>query len=288
MDAGEQDGYLQLWVAGTSMTALTADTKLMPLLPLMLRPQANHGLVIAFGMGTAFRASIVAGVRTDAVELVPSVPAMFQWFYPDAPDVLANPAGHVVVADGRNYVALTTQTYDFVVVDPPPPIESSGVSVISSLEFYQAAKARLNAQGVMVQWVPYGQTLDEFLAHVRTFSSVFANVRVIAGAGGYGFYMIGSDGPVDLTAGGISAVLDRPGVLADVNGAPDSHQRSADQWTQMLLGLTWASGDQLRAAVGPGPLITDDRPLPEYFLIRRLTHPDAPLVNLGGLRALLH
>ena len=87
----------------------------------------------------------------------------------------------MIVADGRNHVELTDETYDFVVVDPPPPIESSGVSVISSLEFYQAAKARLNPDGVMVQWVPYGQTLDEFLAHVRTYLQVFPNVRVIAG-----------------------------------------------------------------------------------------------------------
>ena len=50
----------------------------------------------------------------------------------------------------------------------------------------------------MMQWVPYGQSLDEFLAHVRTFREVFPNVRVIAGPGGYGFYMLGSDGPVDL------------------------------------------------------------------------------------------
>ena len=38
-----------------------------------------------------------------------------------------------------------------------------------------------------------------------------------------------------------------------------------------------------------GPLITDDRPLPEYFLIRRLTQPkNTPGMNLGTLRALLH
>ena len=285
--AGEASGFPQLWVAGTSMTLITVDTKFMPLLPLMLRPNTSHGLAIAFGMGTAFRSSLNAGVRTDVVELVPSVPDMFRWFYPDAQQVLANPDGHVVITDGRNYVELTSNTYDFVIVDPPPPIESSGVSVISSLEFYRAAKTRLNAGGVMVQWVPYGQTLDDFLAHVRTFLAVFPNVHVIQGAGGWGFYMIGSDGPVDLSADGIAAVLNRPGVLADVNSAPDSQQRTVQQWSDTLLGLTWASGDQLRTAVGPGPLVTDDRPLPEYFLIRRLMNPDAPLLSMGGLQALL-
>ena len=286
--AGERNGFKQLWVAGTSMTIITVDTKFMPLLPLMLRPNASRGLAIAFGMGTAFRTSLLAGVQTDVVELVPSVPQMFHWYYPDAAQVLADPKGKVIIADGRNHVELTNATYDFVIVDPPPPIESSGVSVISSLEFYQAAKARLSPGGVMVQWVPYGQTLDEFLDHVRTFMTVFPNVRVIAGAGGYGFYMIGSDGPVDLSSAGIAAALNRPGVLADVDDAPDSHQRTVAQWTDTLLGLTWAAGEQLRATVGSGPLITDDRPLPEYFLIRRLTDPNATMLSLGALRALLH
>ena len=182
---------------------------------------------------------------------------------------------------------LTEETYDFVVVDPPPPIESAGVSVISSLEFYQAAKRKLTADGVMVQWVPYGQTLDEFLAHVRTFQQVFANVRVIAGAGGYGFYMIGSDGSVDLDPAQMTAVLERPGVLEDVNSAPDSKQRTVEDWVNTLLGLTWASGDELTAAVGDGPLITDDRPLPEYFLLRRLQDPNATRLTFGALQSLL-
>ena len=174
-----------------------------------------------------------------------------------------------------------------MVVDPPPPIESAGVSVISSLEFYQAAKARLNPDGVMVQWVPYGQTMEEFLAHVRTYLQVFPNVRVIAGAGGYGFYMIGSDGSVDLDPAMMAAALERPGVLEDVNSAPDSKQRSVDDWVQTLLRNTWASGDKLRTAVGDGPLITDDRPLPEYFLLRRIADPNAPRMSWAGLQALL-
>jgi spermidine synthase len=287
VEAGQVGPTPQIWVAGTSMTLVTVDTKLMPLLPLALRPDAKRGLVIAFGMGTAFRTALNAGVGADAVELVPSVPKMFHWFYPDAEQVLADPDGRVIVADGRNHVELTDETYDFVVVDPPPPIESSGVSVISSLEFYQAAKARLNQEGVMVQWVPYGQTQDEFLAHVRTLLDVFANVRVIAGAGGYGFYMIGSDGSVDLTDDGLRAVLERPGVLEDLNGAPDSQGRTVDDWVTTLRGLTWAAGDELRRAVGEGQLITDDRPLPEYFLLRRLANPDAPMLSLRALRALL-
>ncbi len=196
------------------------------------------------------------------------------------PRSVENPLGRVIVADGRNHVELTDETYDFVVVDPPPPIESSGVSVISSLEFYEAAKARLNPDGVMMQWVPYGQSLDDFLAHVRTFLDVFPNVRVMAGPGGHGFYMLGSDGPVDLDRATMTEVLSRPGVLEDVNDAPDAGGLTANQWVDRLLALNVDAGDHLRAGVGDGPLITDDRPLPEYFLLRRRANPDAvPLTH---------
>ena len=74
----------ELWVTGTSMTLLTVDAKLMPVLPLMLRPDSKTALTVAFGMGSAFRSALIAGLKTDAVELVPSVPMMFGFFYPDA------------------------------------------------------------------------------------------------------------------------------------------------------------------------------------------------------------
>jgi hypothetical protein len=98
--------------------------------------------------------------------------------------------------------------------------------------------------------------------------------------------MIGSDGSVDLTADGLETALARPGVLADVNSAPDSHNRSAADWASVFASNTWASNDQLRALVGTGPLITDDRPLPEYFILRRLSNPNAAPLTFQGLRAL--
>ncbi len=185
----------------------------MPVLPLILRPNSTKDLTVAFGMGSAWRAALNAGLTATAVELVPSVPEMFGVFYPDAPRSWPIPRATIIIADGRNHVELTTDHYDIIVIDPPPPIETAGVSVISSLEYYQAAKARLNPGGVMMQWIPYGQTLDEFKAHVRTYASVFPHVIICFGPGGFGLFMLGSDQPISFDPASINEVLSRPGIV---------------------------------------------------------------------------
>ena len=276
VQAGQISSTPELWVAGTSMTLLTIDAKLMPVLPLIARPDSTRALVVAFGMGSAFRGALIAGLRTDAVELVPSVPDMFGWYYPDADAVLANPNGRVIVTDGRNHLELTTDRFDIIVTDPPPPIESSGAAVISSKEYYEAGRDHLNDGGIMMQWTPYGGPADDFRDHIRTFASVFPNVTLVKGAGGYGIYMLGSSEPIAFDEASIRAVLARPGVLEDISSAYDSPASTVDAWVSVIARQTWLTGDAVGAAVGAGPLITDDRPRPEYFLLRRLLGSGVP------------
>jgi spermidine synthase len=286
VQAGSVGGYAQLWVTGTSMTALTVDVKLMPILPLILRPSSATNLTVAFGMGSAWRAALNAGLTSTAVELVPSVPAMFGIFYPDAPEVMANPKGNIIIADGRNHVELTTDHYDMIIVDPPPPIETAGVSVISSLEFYQAARTRLNPGGVMMQWIPYGQTLDEFKDHVRTYASVFPHVIIVFGPGGNGLYMLGSNDPISFDPATIQSVLSRPGIVQDLSSARDSPAHDAAGWAAEIPKLIWLQGDQVMKFAGSGPMVTDDHPLPEYFLLRHLFGPPSPQMTGPLLQSL--
>jgi spermidine synthase len=270
VQAGKKDVTAELWVGGTSMTLLTVDAKLMPILPLIARPDSDRALVVAFGMGTAFRSALIAGLETDAVELVPSVPKMFGHYYPDAEEVLADPRGRVIVADGRNHLELTPDRFDIIVTDPPPPIQSSGVSVISSLEYYQQGRAHLTDGGVMMQWTPFGTSESELKEHIRTFASVFEHVTAIRGPGGYGFYMLGSSQPIEISPDATRRILGLPGVLQDISSAYDSPASTVDEWLTVLEGQAWIADAQLRAYVGDGPLITDDQPRPEYFLLRGL------------------
>jgi spermidine synthase len=285
VESGQKASTPELWVAGTSMTILTVDAKMMPILPLIARPTSTRALVVAFGMGTSFRSALIAGLRTDVVELVPSVPKMFGFYYPDAAAVLADPNGRVIIADGRNHLELTNDRFDIIVTDPPPPIESSGASVISSREYYQAGHDHLTPGGVMMEWVPWGQTIDELKTHVRAFAAAFPQVMTVFGPGGYGMYMLGSDDPIAFDHGAVQTVLERPGVLEDISSAYDSPEHTIAGWTARIDGQIWLSGEAVIDFAGDGPMVTDDRPVSEYFLLRRLAGTKSQPAVPSTLRA---
>jgi spermidine synthase len=284
VQAGSLRGQQHLWVNGFSMTALTVDAKLMPILPLALRPRSQTLLAIAFGMGSTYRSSVLAGLRTDVVELVPTVPRMFDAFYMDAGAIASNPLGRIIVADGRNYVELVDRHYDIIVVDPPPPLQSSGVSIISSREFYIAAQRRLVPGGVMMQWVPWSQDAADVKDHVRTFRSVFPNVIVSVGPGGNGFYMFGSDRDMSFEESNVRQVISRPNVLTDISSAHDSPANDIASWQILIMNLERLRGPEVAEFAGKGPLITDNRPLPEYFLLRAALGAPSPAFKESDMR----
>jgi hypothetical protein len=246
---------------------------------------ARSLLVIAFGMGSSYRTGLILGERVDGVELVPTVPGMFRYFYPDANAVLADPHGHLVISDGRNYVELTDRRYDTIVVDPPPPIQSAGTGVLYSREFYAAAALRLNAGGVMAAWIPSGQTLDELKAHVRTFADVFPEITLAFTTDENGIFMFGSSRPVSFTPDSIESVLERPGVTENLSSAADSPAHDSAAWSHLIPSLVFATGYAARAGAGLGPLITDDHPRTEYYLLRNLADPTAASMTPETLKA---
>ena len=278
VQAGQVRSTPQLWVAGTSMTLLTIDAKLMPILPLMANPDAKEALIVAFGMGSSYRSALIAGLDVEAVELVPSVVDMFGYYYPDAAAFEAHPNGHIVVADGRNHLELSGKDYDIIVTDPPPPIESSGASVISSHEYYEAGRDHLKPGGIMMQWTPHGTDPGEFERHLRTFASVFPHVLVARGPGGYGNFFLGSMTPIELTDAGIRSVLERPGVLEDISCAYDSPETTLEGWAAAIPSLVTLSGGGVAARSRRGA-VGHRRPAAAGVL------PAPPAVRLGPMTA---
>jgi len=138
--AGGSSMNKRLLVNGVGITSLTPITKVMAHLPLALNGKAQNGLVICFGMGTTARAMVSWGIETTAVDLVPSVPELFSFFFADAPSVLSNPRMHIVIDDGRRFLLRTNRLFDVITIDPPPPVEAAGSSLLYSREFYDVVK----------------------------------------------------------------------------------------------------------------------------------------------------
>jgi spermidine synthase len=281
---GGPEAGRRLLVGGVGMTSLTVDTKLMGYLSKALRPDARDFLVIAFGMGGTYRSGLQLGMRTDAVELSPTVPSRMPVFFPDAERFLDHPDGRVIVSDGRNYVRLSRETYDLIAVDPAPPIESAGSVVLYTREFLTEGKSRLRPGGVFMLWIPYALPMDDFKEHVRTFAGVFGHARLVLSPGRHGVFMFGSDAPLEFTEPAIRQVLGSPAALRDLNDVPDHPPTDADGWVEVVRRGEWLDDDELRAFVGPGPQITDDRPRSEYFLWRRALMDDARYITEATLR----
>ena len=273
VQAGQISSTPELWVAGTSMTLLTVDAKLMPILPLIARPESKRALVVAFGMGTAFRSALIAGLRTDVVELVPSVPDMFGWYYADADAVLRGPErpGHHRRRPEPPR-ARPTEQFDIIVTDPPPPIESSGASVISSLEYYQAGHDHLTPGGVMMQWVPFGGARGGVQGPRPDVRRGLPERRWSSGAPAATARTCWvSDEPLSLDRRRHPRDPRAARACSRTSRPPTTRRRTTvEDWISVIARQQWLAGTGVTDYAGPGPLITDDHPRPEYFLLRRL------------------
>src|SRR5580658_1786405 len=145
----------RLLVNGMGMTKLNPITKMMAHLTLASLDHAPHSaLIICFGMGTTFRSVMTWNISGTAVELVPSVPKLFSYYHADADQVMKLPLAHVVIDDGRRFLERSPTKYDAIIVDPPPPVQTAGSSLLYSREFYAVAKQRLVPGGILEQWLP--------------------------------------------------------------------------------------------------------------------------------------
>jgi spermidine synthase len=192
-----------LLVNGVGVTSLTPITKMMAHFPLAsLDHPPREVLVICFGMGTTFRSALSWGIPVIAVDLVPSVPKLFHFFHADAAQVLASPLAHIVVDDGRHYLERNPARYDVIMIDPPPPVQAAGSSLLYSQDFYAVVKERLQPGGILAQWLPLTRGDDAVQASVaRALKNSFSYVCVFPSVEHWGWHFFASDRPIpDRTA----------------------------------------------------------------------------------------
>ncbi len=259
-----------LLVNGYGMTSLTPITKMMAHLPLAFldRPPQN-ALVVCFGIGTTFRSLHSWGIPVTAVELVPSVPRLFGFFHSDGPEILSSPLSHVVIDDGRRYLERTTQQYDVITIDPPPPVEAAGSSLLYSEDFYSVIRQRLRPGGILQQWLPIGDP-EDVAAVALALRRSFPYVRVLAFGKNWGFHFLASDRPLPIRTA--SELAQRLPAAAAADLVEWDKQPDAEGRFEHLLHNELPI-DQLIAASPTTPALSDDRPINEYYLLRKELRP---------------
>jgi spermidine synthase len=239
------------------------------LFPLALHPSPREVLVIGLGGGvTAGAVSRHGGVDVDVVELSDSVVKGAARFAHVNNDVLRQPRVHMRVSDGRNYLALTDRRYDVITADIIQP-QHAGAGLVYSREYFELARAALKDDGIMLQWIGHRAKVEYDLI-MRTFLEVFPDATLWNG----GTLMAGTRRPLTVSR----AAFDRKRADRATAAALDSVGLGT---YESLIGQFSGDAAAMRAFVGPGPLLTDDRPRIEYHK----SLPDrSQMVDLSAFR----
>jgi len=259
----------RLLVNGVGITRLTPITKMMVHLPAaFLDSPPKNILILCFGMGTSFRSALSWGVPVTVVELVPSVPKLFGYFHADAAEQLRSPRGTVVIDDARRFLERTQDSFDIIVIDPPPPLAAAASSLLYSPEFYEVLSRRLRPGGILQQWLPGGEQIVG-AAIGKSLGKSFPDVLVFRSIEGVGLHFLASFQPLRQRTG-----------LELADRLPPAAARDLLEWGpasttpiefQTVLDRQSSLQDLVNLAP-EAPMLTDDRPVNEYFLLRNMLH----------------
>ena len=238
-------------------------------LPMLLHPNPERALVIGLGGGaTAGAVSLHHTVDVDVVELAPGVVRAASWFSHINDDVLTRPNVRVTIDDARNYLMLGRGRYDVITADIIQPTHA-GAGLLYSREYFMLARRALADGGLMVQWV--GPRSDmHYRLIARTFQDVFPETTVWGG----GTLLIGALRPLTIDRGSLAERIARSGLV-------DTLSSIGFGGSDQMVAHYAAGPSELRRFLGPGPILTDDRPRLEYYL--SLPDGDRP-VDLSRLR----
>jgi spermidine synthase len=250
--------FRRLYVSGVSNSgdslASLRYMRLQALLPLLLHGgEPRSAMVIALGTGITCGALLADPdlERRRCVELLPEVVDAARRFAGNH-EVTADGRVEIRVGDGRHELLRGSETWDLITLEPPPP-SAAGVVNLYSREFYELAKRRLAAGGMVAQWWPLPtQNLEDSQSLVRSFVDAFPYVGLWT-TEVHEMLLVGSMTPMPLDVARVTRRFERPGVSAALR------EVGVDSAAAAL--ATWVTDrDGLLAFVGDASPVTDDRP----------------------------
>lgn len=193
--------HYRLLTNGYSMSATQLSSrrymKLYVYLPVAVHPRPERALLIGFGVGqTAKALADTAGLRQiDVVDPSRGILELSSVAFPDPEErPLRDPRVRVHLEDARFFLQTTSERYDVITGEPPPP-KMSGVVNLYTRDFFELVRERLAEGGITTYWLPGLSLTDlEARAIVRAFGEVFPNFSLWQGWG-VNLMLVGSREP---------------------------------------------------------------------------------------------
>jgi len=176
-----------------------------------------------------------------------------------------------VIDDGRRFLERTSQQYDVINIDPPPPVQAAGSSLLYSKEFYATVRQRLRPGGIQQQWLPTDDKKDDDViiraSVARALAESFPYVRVFHAADVPGLLFLATSYPLETPP--VTDLVRRmpPTAIQDLLewGPESTPEKELSDILETELPI-----DQVITAAPEVPALEDDRPVNEYYALRRL------------------
>lgn len=254
-------------------------------LGMMLHPDPRRVLTIGLGSGSTARAATYHPVleRLDVVEISPAVRDLSAVHFPRVHADLERAGANIIVADGRNHLALTDQVYDVIVSQPSHP-HLKGVASLFTRDFFALCRERLAPGGICVIWnFSWRIEPEMFKAYLRSFQDVFPASLFALSEGSYTFLVGFNREEVEIDYRTLERRLREctdPVLKSDIRVGDRPLSLLWYEPRHVLDFLTLGPRGIARYA-GEGPLNTDDNALLEFALPRTYNVDDTPDIRRG-------
>jgi len=201
-------------------------------LPLLVAPKIDTGLIIGYATGITLGSMLQSPIQSvTCVELESGTVAASRFFEHMNNRPLDDPRTNLIIDDARTFLSVTPNRYDIIVSEPSHPWVP-GVANLFTQDFFELGRARLNDEGIWVQWVQIYQLSTESLRSVlATYHKVFPHVLVFRVGGvnkGKDLLLIGSNRTLSLDR--LSERLADPRVSAELARVDLKNEADIRKW----------------------------------------------------------
>lgn len=185
-------------------------------LPLLLHPDPREVAVVGLGLGITLAATArnPATQRIRLVELSPHMVEAHEHIRDVTGGILQNPKIDLRIDDGRNFFAMSRESFDMITADPVHP-RITGVGYLYTQEYYESIRERMKPGAIVTQWMPmYRISPESFDVAFRTFVDVFPNASFWY-VRGHGLFIATVD-PFDIQWPALAERFAHPAVTEDL------------------------------------------------------------------------